>query len=272
MLLKDIQAMFNHACTHIFKGLNFLVLFFALLLSGLVFLFFQGIAFYATNWLQLLFRYLPLFIITAILMAAGGLLIRMEGLIKMDRQQKEGEEKGFKELLSSWDPLIKALYFALPLLFAFLIFWLLLGVFMMLKAIPLLGKFLGIILAFAPYTLNLAIILLPVCAVAILFFFTPVLALKTELDWTVLRARMRADIFTHSLLLVIAFFPLWLAWKLASYALLLTFAIYSFGDSPFERGLQAFFMLIPYAAFLTPPLLFFFNFSLEAYRLTEVPD
>lgn len=260
MTLTTLKQMFNRACRYAFSMKKFFCLFLTLILSGLVFLFFQGIAIYAPLWLKWPLKCVPLFVIIGFLMAAGALLTQIY------HKQINGEEESIKgTLFSSWELVFKASYLALPLLLAFLVFWILLGVFMLLKAIPYLGTFFGIILAFAPFLLNLGTLLLFLVALGMFFFLTPELALNKHIDRKQLVTRLTADLFSNLLLLVVAFVPVWVVWFFIGKAAWLTFEIYSTGDAPYEIVLQSFFMMLPFLAILTPVINFFFNFSLEAY-------
>lgn len=273
MKLKDIAGMFNRAWEYAFNVRKFLFMFLTLIIAGLLFIFFQGIGASASVWLQLALRFFPIFVAAALLMATGTFLIKT--YIEEKEQSRDDIMMGVG-LKTSYatlgEPLIKAFYFVVPLLGAFIAFWILLALFILLKAIPYVGVFFGVILAFVPFLLNLAILLLMVAILGVLFFFTPLLAVKNHVDRKDLLVRLRADLFTHTLSLAIGFVPVWVIWMFVRSAAMLTFDVYSVGDSSLAMIMQAFFMLIPFAAAMSFPLIYFFNFALEAFLLTRVKN
>lgn len=272
MKLKDLAGMFNRSWEYAFSIRKFLFMFLTLVIVGLIFLFFQAIAPYSTPWLQFAFRFAPFFISAALLMVVGTLLIKT-----YIQEKEEGPSlmtgAAFKSsFFSSSQPILMASYSALALLGAFLGFWILLGLFILLKSIPYLGVFFGVILAFVPFLLNLAILLLLVAVLGALFFFTPVLAIKTRIERNDLTGRLRSDLFTHIVTLATAFIPVWIFWLFVRKAAQMTFEVYSTGDNQVVMVLQAFFMLIPFAAAMAFPLIYFFNFALESFQLLAPPQ
>lgn len=264
MKLKDLSQMFNRAAGHVFAIKKTFFLFLALIVFGLIFLSLKGIATDTLNWWRLFLAAIPFFLLIAFLMATGVFLVKAYVL--------EREDKPFsvKETFSSSAKfMLKAAYFALPLFLAFIVLWVTMGIFILLKSIPYLGPFLGVILAFVPYVSSICILLLFFISLLFLFFLTPLLAFNETVDRNALIGRLRADLFTHILLLGSAFFPVWIVWLFASRAITLTFAVYSINDSGVEMALQSLFMLIPFAAVMALPLTFFFNFATESYLMTK---
>ncbi len=260
MTLKDIAAMFNRSLLHAFSMKKFFCLFATLVVSGVFILFFGGLSSYSVSWMKLPLQFIPLFLIIGLVMAAGIFLIRLY------EKELVGEKSAVWQTIGqSWDVLLKAAYLALPLLFAFFICWVLIGILMLLKSIPFLGHILGILLAFVPFVLNFAIILLFLIALLAFFFLAPSLAGTNRFEPKAIYHRLRADLFSNLLLLGIAYLPVWIVWKFVKYALLMTLQLYSSGDSQVEMLLQGFFILFPLVAILTPAVTFFFNFSYEAY-------
>lgn len=267
MTLKDIAKLFNRALAYSFDLKKFLFLFLVLVFSGFICLFFQAIAVYVTSWLQIFLKYLPLFFVTALLLGAGVLLL------KVYQHEREGEAPSFRKVMfDSWEVVIKASYWALPLFLAFLVFWITLGVFILLKAIPYLGFFLGIVLAFGPFLLDLGMIVLFLSALFLFYFATPIYAIDQRLDIKALIKRIRTDFFTHLFLFLVAFFPVWIIWKIVRGAAFLTLEIYSFEENQIMTILQLFFMMLPIVAIMAPVINFFFNFSLEAFLWREAYD
>ncbi len=274
MKLKDLAGMFNRSWEYAFSIRKFLFMFLMLVIVGLIFLFFQAIAPYSTPWLQFAFRFAPFFVSAALLMMVGTFLIKT---YLEEKEQGPTHITGARVIegslkssfFSSTKPFLIASYCSLALLGAFIGFWILLGLFILLKSIPYIGVFFGVILAFVPFLLNLSILLLLVAVLGTLFFFTPLLALKTRIEREDLFARLRFDLFTHTVTLAMAFIPVWVVWLFVRKAALMTFEVYSAGDNQLVMVLQAFFMLIPFAAAMAFPLIYFFNFALESFQLLE---
>lgn len=265
--LTDLAGMFNRSWEYAFRIRKFLFMFLALVTVGLIFLFFQAIAPYSTPWLEFAFRFAPFFISAALLMVVGTFLIKSYIQEKEEGPSLMTGETLKSSFFTSSQPILMASYSALALLGAFIGFWILLGLFILLKSIPYIGVFFGVILAFVPFLLNLAILLLLVAVLGSLFFFTPVLAVKAHIERKDLLQRLRADLFTHIVTLAIAFVPVWVFWLFVRKAAQLTFEVYSAGDNQVVIILQAFFMLIPFAAAMAFPLIYFFNFALESFQL-----
>jgi hypothetical protein len=257
MTLQDLAGMFNRSWDHAFNFRKFLALFLVLVLTGLIFIFFYGVAIYATNWFGLALHFVPVFIGMALLMAVGSVLVQNA----IDEKEGSDPKKITVEsmFVRSGKFFIRACSFALPLLGAFLCLWILLGLLILLKAIPFVGILLGIVMAFGPFLLNLAMILLIVAAVGSLFFFTPLLATKAQFQKKDLTDTLKADLFTHLVTFILSVIPVWFVWKLVKGAANLTFQVYSISELPVMTVLQSFFILIPAAAALTFPLIFFFN-------------
>lgn len=259
MTLQELTSIFNRALARTLNIKKFLALFLLLIFAGLIFLFFQGASLYITSWLKIPFKCIPWFIVIGFLMVGGVLLC------KMDFEDLKFEAP----LASTWEIIVRASCFTFPLLLAFIIFWVLLGVFILLKTIPVLGVFLGIVLAFAPFLLNLAILLLFVAALGVLFYLSPSLALKQKVDYKPVLRHFKGDVFTHLLLLIIGFIPTWIVWLFAREAIFLTFETYSYGDTPVFMFLQAFFMMLPCLAVLTPALVLFFSLAIETHQFNH---
>jgi len=260
MKINDLAQIFNRSFQRVFDIQKFFPIFIALIFSGLFFLFFQGMAKDISNWLKLLVLCLPFFVMVALVMTAGAMTT------KVYAQQREEKVISMKEILfSSRKQIQRASYCALILFSSFLASWILLGIFISIKSIPYLGPFLGVILAFIPFLLNLCILLLFFAALLVLFFCTPLITFEEKVNKETIKARLQTDLFTHLLFIIIASLPLWIVWMFVYKALLLTFSVYSFGDYDVEKVLQSLFILIPFSAVLTFPLIFFFNLAQEAY-------
>lgn len=264
MTLKDLATLFNRSVFHAFEIRRFLFVLITLIISGIIYLFFQGIAFYSAPWLQMPLKTIPLFIMIGFIMAAGTFVIHSYS------QEVEGSKGSFLSLLKpSWELILKATYLALPLLILFLFFWILFGVFVLLKTIPYLGKVLGVILAFGPFLLSLGVLLLFLAALFAFFFAAPPLAVNGQVNRSHLMSRFKSDPFSHLILLGVASVPLLIAWKFLNTSANITFQLYSFNEEPIETVFQSVFILLPFAGIFTPFLIFFFLFAYDSYKELE---
>jgi hypothetical protein len=240
-------------------------MFIVLALSGLLVVFFRGLAVTSGLWVTLSLTFLPIFLLAGVLMSAGILLIR----VYHDEVKKRPVQ--YKSVLAkSWEIVIGASYFSIPIVLCYLLLWMLLGIFFLLRQIPGLGDTIGVILAFAPFLINLGTLLLCVMTIVVLFFITPIVALKGLNRITVtqtLTSRFKADVFSNCLLALIATLPLATVVGLLVGAAYLTGSICQTCDDTLHKVLEWFFIMIPFTALLAPAVIFFFNFAAESHVL-----
>ncbi|MBN9378223.1 MAG: hypothetical protein BGO14_06110 [Chlamydiales bacterium 38-26] len=265
MTYDDIQLIFDRALTLSFNKKKILLVFTLLALCGVLVVFFRGLAVGANEWMLMSLTFLPIFLCTGFLLSMGIVLIR----IYHDEIKKK--ESSYKEILSkSWEIMIGASYFCIPIILSYLLLWMLLGVFFLLKEIPAVGPFFSAILAFGPFLINLGSIVLCVLSLAILFFVTPIIALKgldrMQITQTLTR-RLNRDILGNIILALIATFPLWIIVGALTLAAWMTGSVCFACQSPLHEILQWFFTMIPFTAVLAPAVIFFFNFAAESHVL-----
>lgn len=183
------------------------------------------------------FYFVTLFFISGLLMGVGVIVIRE-----------------FSQMELVW----KALSLALPFLLLSILIWVMRGVFFLLKSIPYLGTLVGALLAFIPFILYFVTLFLLIFALLILFFTVPTLALTRQFEFGKTGRRIASDPFSHLLLLVIGILPFWVMWKA------IIWTLQHYGATWF---LEEAMLLIPIAALLTLPVLFFFNFACEAFQI-----
>jgi hypothetical protein len=263
MTFSDLQFMFNRALAYSLSKKKFLLVFLVLALCGVLVVFFRGLAVGANEWLLMSLTFLPIFLCAGILLSLGIILIR----IYHDEIKKKSTN--YREILGkSWEVMIGASYFCIPIILIYLLLWMLLGVFFLLREIPGVGPFFSAILAFGPFLINLGSLLLCLLSLAILFFVTPVIALKglnrMQIAQTLSR-RIKGDTFTNMVLALLATFPLWIIVGFLSLAAWMTGSVCFSCDTPLHQILQWFFTMIPFTAILTPAVVFFFNFAAEAH-------
>jgi MFS family permease len=266
MTLNDIQFIFNRALSQSFSKKKLLLTFVILALCGVLIVFFRGLAVSANQWVLMSLTFLPVFLCAGVLLSAGIFLIR----IYHDEVKKK--KVSYRDVLAkSWEIIIGASYFSIPIILSYLLLWMLLGIFVLLKEIPGgIGEFFGVILAFGPFLINLGSLVLCLLNLSMLFFVAPVIALKgfdrITVSQTLVR-RFKGDMFSNLLLGSIALFPLLFILGILVLAAFLTGAVCYHCESPVHNVLQWFFIMIPFVAVLSPAVVFFFNFAAEAHVL-----
>jgi hypothetical protein len=267
MTLHDIQLIFNRALEKCLDRTKWLLCFSVLALCGLLVVFSRALSEHANAWMGLSLTFFPIFLSSGLILALGVVLIR-----GYHDEIKKGEASYSKILASSWETVIGAAYFAIPFLLIYLMLWMLIGIFILLRNLPAVGEFFGVILSFAPFLLNFATLVLTVSVIAMLFFVAPVIALKgmsRSLVSQVLSRRLAGDLFSNLLLFAIALLPLVLYLGLLLASAFLTGSFCVDCVDPVATVIEWFFIMIPFAALLAPAVIFFFNFAAEAHVIAQ---
>ncbi len=262
-----LSFMFNRSLTHTFSKKKVLFVFCVLALSGLLVVFFRGLAVNAGQWVQLSLTFLPIFICTGILLSMGVFLTRL-----YHDEVKRKERQYWDTLARSWTILIGAFYFAVPIIFSYLLLWVLLGIFVLLSHIPAAGEFFSAVLSFAPFLINLGTLILCLVSLALLFFIAPVIAFKGlegQAIFYIAVRRLERDPFANVVLGCIALLPLAIVTALLVLAAFLTGSLGFEGQNSVQTVIKWFFIMLPFTACLTPAVIFFFNFAAEAHVLMQ---
>ena len=267
MTLQSIQQLFNRAFYLSFSRSKLFFTFCVLVLCGLMLIFFRGMSLHANAWVQMGLIFLPIFMAGVMLMGSGIVLIRMY------HDEIKHHQASLKKIVgNSWEVIVSPISFLLPFILLYLILWIALGVFVLLYEIPVLGKFFEVVFAFGPFVIH--VLSLIVCAIFIfaLFYVTPLVALKgvyrTTLYQTLLN-RAQSDLFSHFFLFFIGLWPLVLVACILVLANFMTGCLLTGSCTPAQDIIQAFFIMIPFAALLTPFVIFFFNFSAESHVMLQ---
>lgn len=263
----EVQRIFDRAVQQTLDIRRLLLAFVVLAAAGLIIVFCRAVATHAGNLVALSLAFMPFFLGAALLFAAGIMLVR----IYHDVVKKK--KIIYREVfLRSWSLMMGASYFSIPVILSYLVLWMLLGLFYLLKEIPYLGEFFSVVLVFGPFLLNVGALFLCLFNVGMLFFLTPMIALRgmNRLQISqMLSRRLKADLFSHVVLFIIGLIPLLLTLALLHYAFQLTGMAGFVSRGAIQSQLQGFFMMIPYAACLAPATVFFFNFATEAHVLMQ---
>lgn len=267
MNFTDIQFMFNRALAYSLNKKKLLLAFTVLALCGLLVVFFRGLSINAGEWVLLSLTFLPFFLCAGVLLSMGIILIRVYHNEIKDRPVDYAELIG-----KSWEVVIGASYFSIPIILSYLLLWMLLGIFFLLKQIPAIGDIFAVIFAFAPFLLNLGTLVLCLLNLAMLFFVTPIVALKGLNRTQVTRFlvnRLKGDVFTNILLVLLSILPLLAVTGLLVLAAVLTGTLCYHCENALHNVLQWFFIMIPFTAMLAPAVIFFFNFAAEAHVMFQ---
>jgi len=267
MTLDDIRFIFNRAFRHTLHRKKIFWTFLVMALCGVMVVFFRGLAVSAGDWVTLSLTFMPVFLCGGVLLSAGILLIRM-----YHDEVKQREVKFREVLYKSWDLIIAASYFSVPIILCYMLLWMLLGIFILLSRIPAVGPFFSVILSFGPFLLNLGTLILIFLNLSLLFFLAPILALKggnrKQVPQTLLK-RFESDPFLNMYLFVISIVPLTINLGLLIGATLLTGSLCYECDTALHTVLLWFSLMVPFTAFLSPAVVFFFNFAAEAHVLLQ---
>lgn len=265
MNLKELEKCFTRAFWLSFSKKKSLLVFPVLALCGTLFVFFRALAIDAKGWISMSLIFLPILLTSGLLLALGVLLIRM-----YYHEVKEIPFSFRKIIRSSWQVVSGTIYLSVPSLIVYFVLWIVLGIFVLLKELPGIGSFIGIILAFGPFLLILSSLLLCIVNVGLLFFVAPWVGLNAfhKLKaWEEVVGKVRKQLFSHFFFFLVAIFPIGLLTLLLYGAAVLTDIGYLVGQHTFSIAIKWFFMMLPFALFLTPAVIFFFNLAAEAYNL-----
>ena len=134
------------------------------------------------------------------------------------------------------------------------------------------GEVLGGVLSFGPFLLIAGSLLLVIISFALLFFLTPVVALRStmnlELAEDVLK-RIRYAPFLHIALLFLGILPITIVVGFLVLSATLTGMTYFVTDRTWAIALQWLMIMIPFAALISPVVVFFFNFAAESFIILQ---
>lgn len=262
MILKNLRESFNSALISSLSVRKSLLVFATLLFSALMILFFSLLGLYLPMWLAF-----PLKVIS--LLAVIGLLFGLETfLILILHKEEEGGIFSYPKLLiEKGETVLKGMVLCLPMLALFTLFWAGISLFILLKAIPYLGTFFAVFLAFIPYLFSLGIVFLFVFALLVAFYVIPDLAASNQVRVKVVAKRVLSDPFTHLLCLFVPTSLGWMVWRLLMSAAHLTKIFIPFAPDSLENLFQSFFIFIPVALIFTPVTLFFTHFVSQGKEL-----
>ncbi|HSX37969.1 MAG TPA: hypothetical protein VLE95_03970 [Chlamydiales bacterium] len=263
----DLEQAFNRAILLTASKKKLVLTFPVLSLCGIFFVFCRAIAFDSGEWVSMSFSFLPILLSSGILLALGVLLIRLH------HHEAKKIALDFKKLIIDCIDLIVGISYLsfLPIL-VYLFLWILLGIFFLLKEMPIVGHSFSVVFSFGPFLLIFGSLLLCLFNMGLLFFVAPVVALQPFKKLSV--AKRVLDIlnrkcFTALILFLIAQIPLVIVGGLLSLAAVLTDVSFLIAERSLLVALEWFFIMLPFCAILSPAVIFFFNFAAESHQLLQ---
>lgn len=259
----ELEKRFDRAFRLSFCRNKLLFVFPVLVVGGLIVVLCRTLAVDAHEWMVSSFTFLPIFLCAGLMMMIGILVIRIY------HDEVKGKILHYQHILWRSRTLIGKIFFLIvPLLSVYLILWISLGVFYLLKSIPQVGNALGLIFSFAPFLLILSSLALSLLSLLLVFFVTPRIALRGRIGWEdtqEIYKQVKGRVFAHLLCFFIGLIPLLVVIGFLSLAAALTGTTYLITERTFAIFLQWFFIMLPFAALLSPAVVFFFNFAAESF-------
>lgn len=265
MKWADIERSFSRAVAFSFSRKKMMLTFPILVLCGILIVFCRAVAYGASDWIAMSLAFLPILLSSGVLLALGVLLIRIH------IHEVKGLHLSFRRLIAgSVDLIMGTSYLSIPPIMAYLFLWIALGLFFLLGEIPGVGEFFSVVLAFGPFLLIFGSLLLCLFNLGLLFFVAPAAAFQPFNKRLTLAKRVLAlfqgRILSSVALFFLALVPIALIAGLLVLSALLT---NSAAEKPLSIAIEWFFIMLPFAAVLTPAVIFFFNFAAESYQLLQ---
>lgn len=265
MVWTDLEKSFVNAWALSLSKVKLILGFISLILCGILFVFFSSLSIESGPWVRLSLIFMPILLSLGVCLSFGVLFV------KMYMRESQDLLVDLKKLVyGCFDIAIGTSYLSLPPVFTFICLWIVLGVFILLKQIPLFGPFLSVVLAFVPFLLVLCSLLLGLFGVGLLFFVVPSIAhrsIKRVALWRDVKKVLQKRPFQSLLLFVVGLLPVLFMGGFLSIAWTITNSVTSSHESHLLHTLEWFFVMIPICALLTLPVIFFFNFAAESYQL-----
>lgn len=267
MTWQHLEKIFNRSISSVFCREKFFLTFPLLAICGLLVIICRLISIDATEWVIMSSAFFPIFLCAGLILALGLVLIRVY------HKEIKGLKVSYIQMIKEAKNLYLGIpYLSVPLLFAYIILWIVLGLFYLIRAIPHIGPFLSSILSFGPFLLVLGSLFLGIVNLLTLFFVTPAAALSSDfrpkLAEKVFR-EVKQNLFLSITMLLIGLLPLLFVIGFLTLSIALTQILYLGGGGLFFIALKWLFMMLPFCFLITPAVIFFFNFAAEAHVVLQ---
>lgn len=267
MIWSDIELAFSRAFYYSLSKKQLLITFPSLLLCGILTVFCRALSCSATPWIKLCLGFLPIFLSSSVLLALGCVLSRI-----YYHQLKHISVNLRRLISSSMDLIIGISYLSVPSLLMYLVLWMVLGVFFLFKEIPGIGEFFSVVFSFGPFLLIFGSLSLCFLNLALLFFVAPAATTLSMRKGALARRvvdSVKTKILSSFILFLIGSIPLLIVTSLLLVSGFLTNTSFFSSENFLSISMEWFFVMIPFAALLTPAVIFFFHFSAETYLMLQ---
>lgn len=258
-MMNEIEHRCNRALRYCLSKLKFFSVFFILLGSSFVWIFFNSLSTHLDEKMVISLAFIAALFIFGMMLSMGVFLIRI-----YYHEVKQLKIQCIKIIQDSWQMMIKAFYLGSLTIFVYVALWMALFLGFFVSQIPNIGSF----FIFAPYLLLFLSLMLLVGNGLFLFFITPIIALskgKQFISESI--KRMKYNYFYNVFSFIIGVFPLGIITGLLYITKILLRAFETPLMNPFSEAVRSVFLFAPICAILTPFVIFFFNFSAEMYQL-----
>lgn len=264
-MFNEIEKAFSRAIALSFSKKKMMLTFPVLVLCGLLTVFCRAVACDASDWVSFSLAFLPILLSSGILLSLGVLLVRIH------YHEVKQLSISFPRLITgSLNLIVGTSYLSVPPILAYLLLWIVLGLFFLLKEIPGIGNFFSVVFAFAPFLLIFGSLLLCLLTLGLLFFVAPVAALQSVKRMSLAKqvlSRLQGRLLTSLALFLIALVPILLVAGLLSLSAFLTNLNFTMSERSLMVAMEWFFIMLPFSAILTPAVIFFFNFAAESHQI-----
>jgi hypothetical protein len=264
---QELEQAFNRALFFSLKRKKIFFILPILLGCGVIVVLSHTLWIGANPWVRSSLAFIPAFLCMALFLAAAVPLIRLYH----DEVKQKALSVG-KTVQHSWKLMAGIGSLIVPILTAYLVLWFILGIFYLLKNIPATGDLLGGLLSFGPFLLIAGSLILLAMVLVLVFFLSPVVALKSAMSWDLAEdvlKRFGKEPFLHAILLLLGLLPLIIIVGFLVLAATLTGMTYFVTERTWAIGLQWFVIMIPFAALISPVVIFFFNFAAESFVILQ---
>lgn len=265
MTWSEVEMMFNRALKFTYSRKKLLCTVPVLIFCGLIAACFRALGATAGDWLAISMAFVPIFLSSAVLLMFGIVLTRIY------HHEVKALPLSYRQTINaSKNLMVEVVYLAVPIALVYLALWTLLGIFYLVKEIPVVGDALGVIFSFGPFLLLLGSFVLSMLSLVMLFFVTPSVSFKSSAQFEVLHGvwkRFQVSPLSNIVLMLLGLLPLILIAGLMTLAAVVTGKSYVIVEHPLAIGFEWFFIMLPFSALLAPGVIFFFNLSAEAHVL-----
>jgi len=266
MEILELPKLYRHAYLNTLSRQRCLWTTAIIALSQVPILFSFALGAAAPLWTDIGIKFSALYLSFGILLSFGIFLMRLY------RSKQEFTMISYRDFgMGFWKAWLHACHLIIPILLLGMMLWVILGIFALIQEIPYAGPYLATFLSPGAFLATLSLLLLLVACGLLLYFATPFIALKGTYDLNVIKQSLLQHAktpLTSLAFFAIACLPVTILGIFAYAAHVLTSKLLCPPSTTCET-LQWLFLILPTSLFLSPGILFFFNFAYEANKDME---